>query len=128
MNFDFIGGINNSTTRLTVIIVLVLFILTMVVSLFKSKTPERYPPFGMSCPDYWTSRKATINGEDGYLCTIDPNNKNIATTPDINNDYVYYYPSNSKTTIFSRGSPLKNMDYKKQWSNESGVAWDGSEA
>lgn len=126
MNLEFIGGINNSVTRITVIIIMILYILTMGASLFQNKKVDRYPPFGMSCPDYWSSRKANINGEDGYLCTADPKNKNLAQNI-INNDYIYYYPSNSKTSIFSRGSPLKNLDYKKQWANESGIAWDGSE-
>jgi hypothetical protein len=126
MNLEFIGGINNSVTKITVIIILVLFVLTMGASLFQNKKTTMYPPFGMSCPDYWTSRKATIGGEEGYLCTADSKNKNSATNI-INNDYVYYYPSNSKTTIFSRGSPMKNIDYKKQWANESGIAWDGCE-
>ena len=127
MNLDIIDGFNNSVTRITIIVIMTLYVLTMFTTIFKSKKDTQWPPFGMSCPDYWTSRKATINGEDGYICTSDPKNKNLAQTI-INNDYVYYYPSGSKTTVFTRGSPLKNIDYKKQWANESGIAWDGAEA
>ena len=126
LNLDFIDGLNNSGTRWSVIIIMILYLLTSFSSIFESKKEAIYPPFGMSCPDYWTARKATINNQEGYLCTAEITNKNLATNI-VNNDYVYYYPSNSKMSIFSRGTPQKNINYKKQWANESGIAWDGSE-
>lgn len=105
-----------------VIIVVVLYLISTLIYTFQNTNSYRWPPFGMTCPDYWTSRKTN----NGYICTMDPNNANKGTKTYENSTITYYPNSATPTSIFSRGRPSANLSDKKTWARETGVAWDGA--
>lgn len=103
--------------------VLIVYVISTLAYVFSNTQQRPWPPFGMTCPDYWISSKA----DGGYTCTMDPRNPNMPKKA-YSNGSVYPIGGSSgsiPTVIFSKGNPGQNLTDKKDWARESKVSWDG---
>ncbi len=104
-----------------VVIVIVIYLISTLMYVFSNTTKHTWPPFGMSCPDFWRSSQAS----GGFICTPNPVNLNKPIR-NVNFQNSTVYPYGGGGQIFSKGNPFQNINGKQQWAQETGVAWDGA--
>lgn len=97
-----------SITMIVAIVILILCLIFIGVSLYKSKYNTQYPPVVADCPDYWLD----LSDGDGSKCV---NEKNLGSS------------KCNKTMNFSNSFWVgdNGLCSKYKWAKKCNLTWDG---
>ena len=112
--------ISEPKVYISVSVLVVLYLIIIIINAMSESKSKLWPPFGMACPDYWT----TSRSDNGYTCTMDPKNPNKPLNSSFTNNIVSFTNENA---ILTRGSATQNLNEKKAWANSANIFWDGSQ-
>tara|TARA_B100001057_G_C22178046_1_gene692163 strand:+ start:26 stop:388 length:363 start_codon:yes stop_codon:yes gene_type:complete len=112
--------IQNPKVYISVSVLVVLYLIIVLINALSETKYKQWPPFGMVCPDYWTSSRS----DNGYICTMDPKNPNKPLNANFTNNVVSFTDND---TIFTKGTAKQNLNEKKAWANSANIFWDGSQ-